>query len=287
MNCYIKSHGLGNDYVVLNSEDVDFALDSENIKLICHRNYGIGSDGILLLTHSEKADFGLKILNPDGSEAGKSGNGLRIFAKYLYEHGYTDKKFFSIDTLGGIVKAELEMEEDTVNQVTVEMGYASFDSKEIPVNGEKREVVEEELKINDNTLKFTAVTVGNPHCVLFMDKLNHEYIKKIGPIVENHPLFPNRTNVQLAKVINENEVKILIWERGAGYTLASGSSSCAVAAACVKSNLTSRELRICMPGGELDIIIRNDWSIKMRGRAEEISMGRFSKDFLRKLKTPR
>ncbi|NIP30582.1 MAG: diaminopimelate epimerase [Candidatus Dadabacteria bacterium] len=285
MNSFVKSHGLGNDYIVLNSKDIDFNLDINNIKLICDRNYGIGSDGILLLTSSEKADFGLRILNPDGSEAEKSGNGLRIFAKYLFEHGHTAKNIFSIDTPGGLVTAELEVEEDLVHHVTVEMGHASFNSKNIPVTGKEREVVEEELRINGDILKFTAVTVGNPHCVVFIDNLNDEYIKKIGPLIENNPIFPNRTNVQLAKVISKDEVEILIWERGAGYTLASGSSSCAVAAACVRSNLTSNKLKITMPGGELDIIIRDDWSIKMRGEVEEVSSGQFSKDFIRRLKT--
>ncbi|MGH7885497.1 MAG: diaminopimelate epimerase, partial [Thermodesulfobacteriota bacterium] len=254
--------------------------------LICHRNYGIGSDGILLLVPENNADFGLRILNPDGSEAEKSGNGLRIFAKYLYEHGHTTKNSFTIDTLGGLVSTEIEVNNELVNFVTVEMGSATFASNEIPVEGEQREVVEEELRINGEILRFTAVSVGNPHCVVFMDDLNEEYLKKLGPKIENNRIFPNRTNVQFVKVNSRNNIEILIWERGAGYTLASGSSACAAAAACLKSNLTSNEVKVKMPGGELDITIRDNWSIKMRGEVEEVSSGTFSKDFLKKIKNP-
>ena len=286
MNSYVKSHGLGNDYIVLDSKDIDFELNEQVIRLICHRNYGIGSDGILLLVPTEKADFGLKILNPDGSEAEKSGNGLRIFAKYLYEHNHTTKNNFTVDTLGGLVSAEIEVNNGLVNFVTVEMGKATFSSDDIPVEGESREVVEEELRINGEILNFTAVSVGNPHCVVFVDELNEDYLRKLGPKIETNSIFPNRTNVQFVKVNNNNEIEILIWERGAGYTLASGSSSCAAAAACTKSNLTSNEIKVKMPGGELDINIRDDWSIKMRGEVEEVSTGTFSNDFLNKIQNP-
>lgn len=286
MNSFVKSHGLGNDYIVIDSANIGFELNEKVTKLICHRNYGIGSDGILVLIPSSKGDFGLKILNPDGSEAEKSGNGLRIFAKYLFEHGHTDKNNFTIETMGGMVTADIEVNNGLVDYVTVEMGNATFLSKEIPVDGEEREVVEEELRINGEVLKFTAVSVGNPHCVVFLDELNVEYLKKIGPKIENHPLFPNRTNVQFVKPNSRYDIDILIWERGAGYTLASGSSSCAAVAACVKSNLTSNEVRVKMPGGELDITIRDDWTIKMRGPVEEVSSGTFSQDLLKNLQNP-
>src|SRR3989337_2385980 len=177
MNKFVKSHGLGNDYIVLDRSNISFELNPDVIKLICHRNYGIGSDGILLLVPSNKADFGLKIFNPDGSEAEKSGNGLRIFAKYLYEHGHTDKKEFKIDTLGGVVTAELEVRDGRVPFVTVEMGTATFDRRLIPVTGDEREVVNEEMRIEGEVLKFTAVSVGNPHCVVFTEKLDEGYTK--------------------------------------------------------------------------------------------------------------
>ena len=283
MNQFVKSHGLGNDYFVLDQSAITFDLTPEVIQLLCHRNYGIGSDGILLLVQSDKADFGLRIFNPDGSEAEKSGNGLRIFAKYLFEHGHTEKEVFKIDTLGGIVNAELETNDGTVPFVTVEMGDAIFQSDLIPVAGEKREVVQEEINVDGEKLKFTAVSVGNPHCVVFVDELREDQIRKLGPLLETHELFPNRINVQFAKPVSRHGVNILIWERGAGYTLASGSSSCAVASACVKNGFTDGKVTVSMPGGELDINIRDDWSIMMRGAVEEVAVGNLSTDILKRI----
>jgi diaminopimelate epimerase len=150
----------------------------------------------------------------------------------------------------------------------------------IPVEGEEREVVGEEMRINGEILKFTAVSVGNPHCVAFVDTLDEGYTRKLGPIIETHRLFPKRTNVQFAKVVSRNLVEILIWERGAGYTLASGSSSCAVAAVCVKNGLTDKYVTISMPGGKLQIEVRDDWSLRMRGPVEEVSCGTISEDLI-------
>ena len=283
MNEFVKSHGLGNDYFVLDGSRISFGLTPAAIRLLCDRNYGIGSDGILLLVPSARADFGLRILNPDGSEAEKSGNGLRIFAKYLYEHGRTDKKEFKIDTPGGVVTAELEVRDGRVPFVTVEMGTATFDSRLIPVRGDEREVVNEEMRIEGEVLKFTAVSVGNPHCVVFAEVLDEGYTKLLGPLIETADLFPNRTNVQFARVVSRDGVEIMIWERGAGYTLASGSSSCAVAAACVKNGLTDSKVTVSMPGGELDIEIRPDWSIKMRGAVEEVAYGTLSADLIERI----
>lgn len=283
MNRFVKSHGLGNDYFVLDQSQLSFDLTPEVVQLLCHRNYGIGSDGILLLVPSDKADFGLRILNPDGSEAEKSGNGLRIFAKYLFEHGHTEKEVFKISTLGGVVTVELETTDDIVPFVTVEMGEATFQSNLIPVAGEEREVVDEEINVDGELLRFTAVSVGNPHCVVFVDELDEGYIRKLGPLLETHELFPNRINVQFAKPLSREKVQILIWERGAGYTLASGSSSCAVASACVKNGLTDGNVTVSMPGGDLDINIRNDWSIKMRGAVEEVAEGTLSIDLLKRI----
>lgn len=283
MNQFVKSHGLGNDYIVLDGEKLSFQLTRSSIELLCSRNYGIGSDGILLLTRSEEADFGLRILNPDGSEAQKSGNGIRILAKFLYEHGYTDKEIFTIDTPGGRVEAALEVSGGKVKFVTVEMGKATFNSKLIPVTGAEREVVGEEITVDGDVMIFTGVSVGNPHCVVFIEVLDEGRLRKMAPLLETHRLFPERINVQFAKVRTTRHVEILIWERGAGYTLASGSSSCAVAAACVKNGLTDKSLTVSMPGGELDIEVREDWSIKMRGPVEEVMGGVISDELLEKL----
>ena len=286
MNSFVKSHGLGNDYIVLDSAEIDFDLGKSAIELICHRNYGIGSDGILLLVPPVRGDFGLRILNPDGSEAEKSGNGLRIFAKYLYERKNASSRTFSIDTPGGLVTAEVEEKDGKVHHVTVEMGTATFRADEIPVDIEEKEAVARRLALGAAEFDFTAVSVGNPHCIIFFEELREDLIRKLGPQIENHPVFPNRTNVQFARVISRDSVRILIWERGAGYTLASGSSSCAVAAACVKSGLTDRKLRVLMPGGHLDITVDEGWAITMRGEVEEVFSGMLSDDLLYKLRNP-
>ncbi|MGE4587363.1 MAG: diaminopimelate epimerase, partial [Mangrovibacterium sp.] len=234
-NFFVKSHGLGNDYLVIDNRHISFALNEQNIRTLCDVHYGIGSDGILVLTESRQADFGLRILNPDGSEAEKSGNGLRIFAKFLYDHGYTRSTSFSIDTLGGLVQAEItEQENGKARTVRVDIGKALFEAARIPVISEQAECLDEMLQLDGKTYTVNCVSVGNPHCVILKEKLSVDEIMQYGPLIERHPRFPNRINVQFARVVSPKLVDILIWERGAGYTLASGSSSSAVAAVMVK-----------------------------------------------------
>ena len=281
---FVKSHALGNDYIVVDLGRLSFPLTPEAIRLICHRNYGVGSDGILGLRPSDRADFGLRIFNPDGSEAEKSGNGLRIFAKFLHDHGYARPPSFTVDTLGGLVRAALDVAGGAVGTITVDMGNATFRSDQIPVAGPPREVLGEVIEVDGERLAFTAVSVGNPHCVVLVDALDEARIRRLGPLLEHHPLFPNRINVQFARVVSRGEVAILIWERGAGYTLASGSSSCAVAAACARHGLTDRDVRITMPGGVLRIAVGEDWSLRMAGPASEVSRGTFSPDLLASLR---
>jgi diaminopimelate epimerase len=286
MTSFVKGHGLGNDYVVLRQDEIDFPFTPPAVRRICHRNWGVGSDGILLLVPSPNADFGLRIFNPDGSEAEKSGNGLRIFAKYLYEHGHTGKTTFTVETLGGIVECRCHVVDGKVPSVTVEMGRATFVAPEIPMNGPEREVVGVVLQVNDHLLKITALSVGNPHCVVFKDRLDESEIRHLGPLIERHPSFPKRTNVQFARVDGRNRVSILIWERGAGYTLASGSSSCAVACAAVKNGYCDPgPVTVTMPGGELVIEVRPDWSICLKGPVEEVCTGTFSPDLLAALRS--
>lgn len=280
-NFFVKSHGLGNDYIVLNQEDISFVLTQKAITRICDVHFGIGSDGILLKVPSEKADFGLRILNPDGSEAEKSGNGLRIFSKYLFDFGFSESKIFSIETLGGIVKAEvIEEEKNKAYTIKVDMGNAIFESEKIPVDCEKEECIGEILKLSDREYKINCVSVGNPHCVIFKDELIEAEIKNYGSRIENHPAFPNRINVQFAKIISTDEIEVMIWERGAGWTLASGSSSCAVACVAVKHGLTARNITIKMPGGNLYIEISEDWQIRMTGEVREISSGVLSNELI-------
>lgn len=278
---FVKSHGLGNDYFTLNEAELSFSLNEKNIQLLCDVHYGIGSDGILLKVASSKADFGLKIFNPDGSEAEKSGNGLRIFAKYLYDYGHTSGKIFTIETPGGVVTAEISGETNgKANRVKVDMGKANFNSHQVPVLCDETECLDHPLNMIDETYLINCVSVGNPHCVVVCTKLTKAEILKHGAEIENHPMFPNRINVQFAKVISRNEVEILIWERGAGYTLASGSSSCAVAAVMVKKGLTDRKMTLKMPGGTLQIEIDEAWNIRMEGEVKEIASGYLSDELI-------
>jgi diaminopimelate epimerase len=281
-NFFVKSHGLGNEYVVLDKAHIDFGLTEESIQTICNVHFGIGSDGILVKMPSENADFGLKIFNPDGSEAEKSGNGLRIFSKYLYDYKYADKKEFTIETLGGIVKASIVdiNNNGKASMVQVDMGKAIFKSADIPVICDKEECLGEELEILNKSYSINCVSVGNPHCVILKDKLNESEIRKYGALIETNSIFPNRINVQFAKVVSRKEIEIVIWERGAGYTLASGSSSCAVAAVVVKKDLTDRNITLKMPGGELEIEIDEMWNIKMTGEVKEIVSGTFSNELI-------
>ena len=267
---YVKSHGLGNDYIVIDPAQVPFAITPEAVRLICDRHLGVGSDGILLVAPGNGADFGVRIFNPDGSEAEKSGNGARIFAKFLRDHGYTASDRFTLDTLGGRISCALEHEDGRVARVTVDMGKARFEALD-------------SIDLDGRRLEVTSVSLGNPHCVVIVPDLAKIDVHALGPKIERHPAFPRRTNVQFAEVVSRSEVRILIWERGAGYTLASGSSSCAVVAACQRKGLTGRDVTVSMPGGQLAITIADDGEIRMRGPVEEICAGDVSPDLLRRL----
>jgi len=281
-NSFVKSHGLGNDYIVLDSDNIRFNLTDEKIRLICDYHFGIGSDGILLKVFSTKADFGLRIFNPDASEAEKSGNGLRIFSKFLYDFKHTTKREFTIETLGGIVTSYIVEERNgKAFMVKVDMGKANFKAAEIPVIFDKEECFGEILKIKDKNYLAHCISVGNPHCTILVDKLDENEIKEYGTLIENHPMFPNRINVQFAKVISRKEVEVLIWERGAGFTLASGSSSSAVASVMVKKGLTDRDVTIKMLGGNLNISIDEAWNIRMTGEVKEICTGTLSNELVR------
>lgn len=279
---FAKGHGLGNDYIVMAEADLKSPLTPKQIERICDRNWGAGSDGILLLVPAwDGADFGLRILNPDGSEAEKSGNGLRIFAKYLWDHGHAKKDVFTVATKGGRVECRCHVASGRMNLVTVEMGRCTFVAPEVPMTGVSGDAVKVPLDVDGERLTVTAVSVGNPHCVIFTDRLDEALVRRVGPRVENHPAFPNRINVQWARVASRSEVDIMIWERGAGWTLASGSSSSAVACAAVRNGLCDHGLvTVRMPGGTLSIEVRPDWSIKLQGAVEEVYTGTFSRDLV-------
>jgi len=280
-NFFVKAHGLGNEYITLDQENISFELTKERIVRMCNIHFGIGSDGILLKVPGTKADFGLRILNPDGSEAEKSGNGLRIFAKYLYDWGFTDKEKFTIETPGGIVTAHIiEKRNGKAFRIKVDMGKAIFKSEQVPVNYPKEECFGEVLRIEDKEFMVHCISVGNPHCVILKEELDEAETRHYGPIIENHPMFPNRINAQFVKVLSRNEVEILIWERGAGYTLASGSSSSAVATAMYRKGLTDGQVTVKMPGGELMLEIDPDFEIRMTGEVRETAYGKLSDELL-------
>lgn len=268
-----KYHALGNDYIVL--DPAEFAAQpapsQAQVRTICHRNFGIGSDGVLWgPLPSRKADFGLRIFNPDGSEAEKSGNGLRIFSRYLRDAGKAKGTSFTVETPGGVVQAEIR---DSGRLITIAMGRVSFDSRRIPVAGADREVIAETIGALGRTFRFTAATIGNPHCVIPVDELSADLARRYGPALEVHPLFPNRTNVQFLKVIDRNNIQIEIWERGAGYTLASGSSSSASAAVAHRLGLVDRSVTVRMPGGSIGIEIGDGFAITMTGTVSRVADG--------------
>ena len=265
-----KYHALGNDYLVLPGVE-SAALTAATIERICDRHFGLGSDGILLPGgRDSEGRFLLRIFNPDGSEAEKSGNGLRIFARYLWDQREVAAEPFAVSTKGGVVRCEVREQGQVV---FVEMGQASFSSERIPVTGPPREVVNEVLQVQGENLRITAVTIGNPHCVSFMNKISRALVEKLGPAVEKHTRFPNRTNVQLAQVVSRDHLLLEIWERGAGYTLASGSSSCAAACAAVKLGLCDSPLTVEMPGGKLTIQVAPDFTVTMLGPVTRVADG--------------
>jgi diaminopimelate epimerase len=243
----------------------------DQIRVICHRNFGVGSDGILWgPLPTTKARFGLRIFNPDGSEAEKSGNGLRIFSRYLWDEKLATTPIFTIETPGGVVESEIK---DGGALITVEMGKVSFTSTKIPHTGPEREVINEQISVLDRTFTYCSATIGNPHCVLPLPEVSAELAHKYGPHLETHPNFPRKTNVQFLKVIDRANIRIEIWERGAGYTLASGSSSSAAAAVARKLGLVDGDVTVHMPGGQIGIIISPDYAIRMTGTVNKVAEG--------------
>ncbi len=278
---FTKYHGLGNDYLVIDPITQDVDLTPDSIRLICHRNYGVGSDGILYGPLKAGKRHRVRIFNPDGSEAEKSGNGLRIFAKYLFENKYVTGKSFNIETLGGAVKVQIM--DESASLIKIQMGKVTFLSRDIPVKGPEREVVNEELEVNKAKYKVTCLSIGNPHCVIPVEEISEQKAKELGPYVENHAMFPNRINMQLLKPMDRKNIEIRIWERGAGYTLASGSSSCAAAAAAHRLGLVDRSVNVKMPGGTLLVELAANEQIYMTGPVEGVFQGRFHPDLQEKM----
>ena len=277
-----KYNAMGNDYIVIDPAHYATPLTEENIVLICDRNKGAGSDGILWgpIFHNDKK-ISLKIFNPDGSEAEKSGNGIRIFSQYLIDAGYVSDSRFSLQTLGGEV--DVACLDKNEKKYRVGMGQYTFNSEKIPVAGISREVISEEANIDGENLTLTCLSVGNPHCVLICKDVTPERVKEIGPKIETNKMFPNRINVQIVHVLDRNNIKIEIWERGAGYTLSSGSSSCAAAIASNKLNLVDKDVNVHMQGGTVEVNIEADNYVYLTGTVKPVFRGFFDCEFQREL----
>ncbi len=273
---FAKYQALGNDYLVLEPGEVD--VTAPVVRAICDRQRGVGADGVLVEDATPDGRLVVRIVNPDGSEAEKSGNGLRIFARWLWDRGRVADTPFEVTTRGGPVRCQVR---EAGRTVFVAMGAASFDSEAIPVAGPRREVVDEALEVAGERLRVTGVTVGNPHCVVFVDAPTEALARRLGPALEAHPSFPRRTNVQFVRVVDRHRLQMEIWERGAGYTLASGSSACAAAAAAVRLGRCDPDVAVAMPGGELAIGVGAGFEMTMLGPVAKVAEGIVAEELLR------
>lgn len=273
-----KYHGLGNDYLVYDCIKNSAVLEKEAVRLICHRNYGLGSDGLLVGPIMKNGEIWVRIFNPDGSEAEKSGNGIRIFSKYLKDAGYVREEEFFLYTLGGKVKVRYLNPSGT--RMVVSMGTLSFDREQVGAVGTPKEMVGIPLSFGGREYRCTCVSIGNPHCVIPLEEVTKEKVCEIGRCSEGADYFPNKINTQIVKVLDRNNIRIEIYERGAGYTLASGSSSCAAAGAVYKLGLVDSNVRVHMPGGELEIEIGKDLEVSMTGNVYTVGEMILSEEFL-------
>lgn len=261
---FTKYHALGNDYLVLDSRYYPELPETADMATICNRHYALGADGILYGPLPSKiANFKLRIFNSDGTEAEKSGNGLRIFARYLWNQDLVNERPFTVETLGGIVTCKIH---DYDERISVNMGQATFYNKQQPTDKPELESIE----VNGKVYQFYSVSVGNPHCIIPVNVVSADLMREIGPVIENHPFFPKRTNVQLLQVFDKSNIKLEIWERGSGYTLASGSCSSAAAALAHKIGLCHALVNVHMPGGQLHVELDEDNSIQITGPVTRI-----------------
>lgn len=272
---FTKMHGLGNDFVMVNTfeEEIPESMLPRAGKFICDRNFGIGGDGLILILPSQVADLRMRVINSDGSEAEMCGNGIRCFAKYAYEHGLSKASHMRVETLAGIQVIELSLCGGKVDAVRVDMGAPMLERAQIPMVGDGGQVVNEPLSVDGRELHITCVSMGNPHCVTFVDDLDSFPWREIGRQVEKHPAFPRKTNAEFAQVLGPGEIKMRVWERGCGETLACGTGACATAVASVLNGKTSGEVVVHLAGGDLKIGWDGKGSVFMTGPAEEVFSG--------------
>lgn len=278
-----KYHGLGNDYLIFDPNKNELKLTKEAVKLICNRNFGVGSDGLLVGPILGEDKMAVKILNPDGSEAELSGNGVRIFGKYLKDAGYVQKNHFSVNTLSGEQQIHYLNEEGT--RIKVSMGHLSFWSDEIPMTGPRREVLNETMTFGSIPYRVTCVSIGNPHCVIWLSDISKDLVCRIGRHSEAAECFPEKVNTELLRVVDRTNIEIEIYERGAGYTLASGTSGCAAAGAAYKMGLTDPKMYVHMPGGVLEVEIEDDGTVLMTGDVGYVGKFTLSHEMVEQLRS--
>jgi diaminopimelate epimerase len=267
-----KMHGLGNDYIVIDNRDekISNAEAAELALKLCKRRFSVGADGILLASNSTVADVKMRIFNADGSEAEMCGNGIRCFAKYCYENNIARKSELTVETLAGIKRTWLTVENDVVTSVMVDMGAPILERSKIPMLGQGT-CINEDLQVNGETYKVTCLSVGNPHCVTFVDAVDDFPVQSAGQKIESHRLFPKRTNVEFAQVLNSNEVKVRVWERGCGETLACGTGACAAVAAGNLLRKLGSKVRVHLLGGDLEVEYAGH--LFLNGPAEKVFEG--------------
>jgi len=286
-NAFFKGHGLGNDYLVVDPSELDFPVTPARVRSLCDRHTGVGADGLLLLVPAQSADFGLRIFNPDGSEAEKSGNGLRIFARYLHATKRTRRTSFSVETKGGVAGIDLALDgRGVASSAAVAMGRASFRPADLPCSLDVPELVDEPIRVGSHSLRFTGVSIGNPHCVVFRPRgrdVTHRELVELGRALETHQIFPRFTNVQLVAPRTKHRLAVWIWERGAGVTRSSGSSACAAAAAAVRRGIAKSPIEVIMPGGVLSVQVGAGFDVTLTGAVDEVCRGQLAESWVRAL----
>ncbi len=273
---FTKMQGIGNDYVYVNCFEEDIKNPSELSIAISDRHFGVGSDGLIMIMPSPVADARMRIFNADGSEAQMCGNGIRCVAKYLYEYGIKKSDRMTIETAAGLKTIELTVVNEDVTQIRVEMGTPELLRNEIPMLGENKQVINEPLRVNETVLYVTCVSMGNPHCITFVDDVDSIDLSVTGKAIENHKLFPERINAHFVQQISADKVKMRTWERGSGETLACGTGAVATGVACVLNKLTERVISTQLPGGELTVEWTEDNKTYMTGPAEFVFTGQWN-----------
>tara|TARA_R110002111_G_scaffold126741_5_gene191456 strand:- start:34651 stop:35490 length:840 start_codon:yes stop_codon:yes gene_type:complete len=271
---FTKMHGAGNDYVYVNCFEETLPQDIASLAIqVSDRHKGIGSDGLILICPSERADAQMRMFNADGSESEMCGNGIRCVAKYVYDHGISQQTSLKIETGAGILNLDLELSGQKVSQVRVNMGKPVLISSEIPTLLPGDPPVNEDLDLGGDVIQVTCVSMGNPHCITFVEEINDHWVHVIGPKVEVHPMFPNRVNAEFIEVLSPTELKMRVWERGSGETQACGTGACATAVAGVLTGRSERNVLIHLPGGDLRLEWAESGEVFMTGPAVEVYEG--------------